>query len=119
MNPLSYGGIVTVIGLVIVFFGMTILIGLLVLMAQIFKSLDRKKKAAADAVKPVEAPAPAPVPEEAEVETEPVEDQNELIAVIAAAIAAFDGGNKSLVIKSVRRVSGWKNAARAEQVYKY
>ena len=117
MNPLSYGGIVTVIGLVIVFFGMTILIGLLVLMAQIFKSLDRKKKAAADAVKPVEVPTP--VPEETEPETEPVEDQNELIAVIAAAIAAFDGGNKSLVIKSVRRVSGWKNAARAEQVYKY
>ena len=117
MNPLSYGGIVTVIGLVIVFFGMTILIGLLVLMAQIFKSLDRKKKAEADAVKPVEVPAP--VPEETEPETEPVEDQNELIAVIAAAIAAFDGGNKSLVIKSVRRVSGWKNAARAEQVYKY
>ena len=64
MNPLSYGGIVTVIGLVIVFFGMTILIGLLVLMAQIFKSLDRKKKAAAEAVKPAEAPAPVPVPEE-------------------------------------------------------
>ncbi len=44
---------------------------------------------------------------------------DELIAVIAAAIAAYDGGSRNLVVKSVRRVNGWKNAARSEQVYKF
>ena len=115
MNPLSYGGITTGIGLFIVFLGMSILIGLLVLMAQIFKSVDKKKKAASEAEKPVETP----VPVQEVLEEEPEMDQSKLIAVIAAAIAAFDGGNKSLVVKSVRRVNGWKNAARSEQVYKF
>ena len=119
MNPLSYGGITTGIGLFIVFFGMTILIGLLILMAEVFKYIDKKKKAAAELEKPAEAPVLAPVPEAEIEETEPEMDQSELIAVIAAAIAAFDGESKSLVVKSVRRVNGWKNAARSEQVYKF
>ena len=119
LDKLGYGGITAVIGMLIVFFGLVIIIGCLYLMAGIFKSLDNNKKAAAAAeaakAAPVEEPALAPVQEE---ETEEVND-DELIAVIAAAIAAFDFGGKSVAIKSVRRVSGWKSAARTEQVYKF
>ena len=43
----------------------------------------------------------------------------ELIAVIAAAIAAFDDSGKRLVVRKVRRVPGWKDAARSEQVYHF
>ena len=92
MNVLTYGLTVTGIGLLIVFVGLGILIGLLMLMAVIFKAIDKKKAA---------------------------RKAEELIAVIAAAIAAYDGGSKNLVVKSVRRVNGWKNAARSEQVYKF
>ena len=59
----------------------------------------------------------------AEIEPEEVVDDaqdvgtDELIAGIAAAIAAYDGGSRNLVVKSVRRVNGWKNAARSEQVH--
>ena len=71
------------------------------------------------AAAPVAAPvaAPAPVAEAAPVVEETVDDA-ELIAVIAAAIAAYDN-NKTLVVRNVRRVSGWNGAARREQVYRF
>ena len=50
---------------------------------------------------------------------ESVVDDAQLIAVIAAAIAAFDNSGKNLVVRKVRRVNGWNNAARREQVYKF
>ena len=46
-------------------------------------------------------------------------DDAQLIAVIAAAIAAFDNSGKNLVVRKVRRVNGWNNAARREQIYKF
>ena len=74
-------------------------------------------KAAAAAPAPVAAPAPAPVAEPAPV-MEEVNDA-QLIAVIAAAIAAFDNSGKSLVVRKVRRVSSWNKASRQEQVYRF
>ena len=50
---------------------------------------------------------------------ENVTDDSELIAVIAAAIAAFTDSDKQLVVRKVRRVSGWNRAGRAEQVYRF
>ena len=44
MNVLTYGLTVTGIGLLIVFVGLGILIGLLTLMATIFKAIDKKKQ---------------------------------------------------------------------------
>ena len=44
MNVLTYGLTVTGIGLLIVFVGLGILIGLLTLMAVIFKAIDKKKQ---------------------------------------------------------------------------
>ena len=72
--------------------------------------------AAAPVAAPVAAPAPVAEPEPV---VEDVTDDSELIAVIAAAIAAFDNSGKALVVRRVRKVSGWNRAARAEQVYRF
>ncbi len=117
MNVLAYGLTVTGIGLFFVFVGLGILIGLLMLMAEIFKSIDKKK--VPQQVETINSVAQAPAAEVEFADEEPEMSPDELIAVIAAAIAAYDGGSKNLVVKSVRRVSGWKNAARSEQVYKF
>ncbi|MBQ3080443.1 MAG: OadG family protein [Clostridia bacterium] len=114
-SNLGYGAMVTVIGLAVVFIGLILIICSIYAISAILNS--KKKKTRKEAAAPVPAPA-APTEPEPIVETEEVND-TELIAVIAAAIAAMDGSNKSLVIRSVRRVTGWKNAARAEQVFKY
>ena len=121
LEKLGYGGTATVIGLLIVFAGLTIIIASLKIMAAVFQFSEKRKaeKAAANAPKvvaPKAEPVPAPVAEKAEAQ-----DDGELIAVIAAAIAAFDFGNgsKPVKIKSIKRVSGWKNAARTEQLYKF
>ena len=117
LNALSYGGIVAVIGLFIVFLGLTILICAVLIMGKVMKAATARKEAA----KAAAAPAPAPVAAPAVVEEEPEEEVTdpELIAVIAAAIAAFDSSNKPLVVRKVRRVSGWNRSARAEQVYRF
>ena len=117
MNPVAYGLIVAVIGIAVVFMMLTILIAFVWTLGKLMQKLvsraEAKKAAAAAAV----APAPAPVVEAPVVEEAPVVDDAQLIAVIAAAIAAFDNSGKNLVVRKVRRVSGWKDAARSEQIY--
>lgn len=126
---LAYGGQVTAIGLLIVFVGLFIIIGCIYLMSALFKMggkaaenrARRKAERAAAAAKaepaPVEAPAPVQevvsAPEQDDLVTDP-----QLIAVIAAAIAATDSG-RTLVVRSVRRASGWKRAAREEAVCRF
>ncbi|MBE5807208.1 MAG: sodium pump decarboxylase subunit gamma [Clostridiales bacterium] len=127
LNALSYGGITAIIGIAIVFVGLTILIVAVSIMASIFKKIDKKKAdkaraaheaaaraAAAEAAKAAKA-APAPAPVEETVE----EDDPALIAVIAAALAAYTDANKPLVVRKVRRVSGWNAAARREQLERF
>ena len=124
LNALSYGGITAVIGMFIVFLGLTILICAVKIMGAVFAKINGQKearaRAAAEAAERAAAKAaPAPVVEpEPVVEAEDVTDNAELVAVIAAAIAAFDNSGKSLVVRRVRRVSGWNRASRAEQVYR-
>ena len=77
---LQYGLSVALVGISTVFVGLIILIGLIKLMEMIMTGGKGKKKAEA----PAPAAAPAPVAEEAVEET----DDDELIAVIAAAVAA-------------------------------
>ena len=115
LETLGYGGIVAVIGMLIVFLGLIILIVAISIMGTFFKTGKKKEKPAAPAPAPVAAPAP--VVEEPVVEEAPAADDMQLIAVIAAALAAFDGGNKRLVVRKVRRVSGWNEAARSENLY--
>ena len=121
-GKIVYGLQVAAIGLVVVFLGLAILIGFITLMAQAFKAIDGKKSAkaaeaariaeAARAAEAAKAAAAAPAAEE-------VTDDPQLIAVIAAAIAAFTDSDKQLVVRKVRRVSGWNRAGRAEQVYRF
>ena len=127
LNALSYGGITAVIGMLIVFLGLTILIFAVKIMGAVFAKVTESKQAKAKAEAEAAAraaakaaPAPAPVAAQPEpVVEEEVTDDSELIAVIAAAIAAFDNSGKSLVVRKVRKVSGWNRSARAEQVYRF
>ncbi len=118
LEKLGYGATATVIGLLIVFAGLTIIILSLKVMSLVFAAVEKRKAAKAAAALPKVEAAPAlETPAKNTVEA----DDGELIAVIAAAIAAFDfgGSEKPVKIKSIRRVSGWKSAARTEQVYKF
>lgn len=121
MDILIYGISMMLIGLAVVFFMLVLLIGFIYLMSGVFKLVEKAKKGKAEAPKaPVEpaAPvAPAPVIPEAP-EMEEVTDP-QLIAVIAAAIAAFDDSGKSLVVRKVRRVNNWNKTARQEQVCRF
>lgn len=108
---------VTGIGLVIVFLGLIILIAFVYLLAAMFQDRRSGAKSAetpAPAPAPVAAPAPAPAPAVAAQGIDP-----QIVAVIAAAIAAMDANGKPLVIRSIRRAPGWNRAARTEQVYRF
>jgi len=119
MNPVVYGLFTAVIGIAVVFAMLTILICFVWAAGKAIQAAVKKSEQKAAAAAP--APAPAPVVEEAVpvVEESNVVDDAELIAVIAAAIAAYDNSGKSLVVRKVRRVTGWKDAARSEQVYHF
>ena len=119
MNPVAYGLIVAVIGIAVVFVMLTILIAFVWTLGKLIQKLVNRAEAKKAAAAAAAAPAPAPVVEAPVVEEAPAVDDAELIAVIAAAIAAFDNSGKNLVVRKVRRVSGWKNAARSEQIYHF
>ena len=107
LDKILFGLQVAVIGMAIVFVCLILIIGLIKLLSWILK--DRKKKA-----QEVAEPAPTPVAAEPAVQ-----DDQELIAVLTAAIAATTGGQTGLVIRSFRRVgaSAWAKAGRNEQIY--
>ena len=120
MSAIGYGGKVAAIGILIVFFGLALLIFCITIMAKIFDRINAKKEAAAKAAAPAPAPVPAAeVPAPAPVEASEEVNDEELIAVIAAAIAAFDNSGKRLVVRKVRRVSAWNKSSREEQVCRF
>ena len=98
-------GIITVTGILVVFFILALLIFLFWGMGQIFKALDKKKAAKLEAAKAAEAAKQAesaPVVEEES--DEDYSDDDEIIAVISAAIAAYsEQDGKSYEIRSIRR----------------
>ena len=100
-EALGIGGMVTVVGLAIVFGVLVILMLVLMLFKVIF--YKEPKKAPKQEKKPQEtqkAPAPAPVAVEQT-------DDAELIAVLTAAVAAsLNTSTYNLRIKSYRRVDG-------------
>ena len=115
VNALGYGAMVAVVGLLIVFLGLTILIICISIMGGIFKRKNQKKNSQpTPVIEAAPAPAAAPVVESVQEITDP-----QLIAVISAALAAFDQSGKRLVVRKVRRVPAWNSAARAEQVYRF
>ena len=91
MNVLAYGGIVALIGMLIVFLGLTILICFVWLMGKVFQAITKgaEKKAAAKAAAAAAAAAeaaPAPVAEAPVVE-EPAVDDAQLIAAALEMLA--------------------------------
>lgn len=116
LNNLGFGLIVTLIGMLTVFFGLVLLIGLIKLMENATANLGKSGK---KAKKQAEAPAPAPVAAPV-VEEVPVADDSELIAVISAAVAMMMEDGSAFTVHRVRRVQNapaWQKAGREEQVY--
>ena len=114
MDKLSLGLSTTVIGMLVVFFGLVILIACIYAMTSV---TGRRKADAA----PKEAPAPAPQPVAEEAQETEEEDDGALIAVISAAIAAvWQNESTGFVVRRVRRVqnsTARARAARDEQIY--
>lgn len=117
VQQLTYGLIVTLVGMGIVFL---VLIGLSYMLDALKLLSNRgaaEKKAEAVKVERVEEP----VEEPAEVVNVPEEDEGELVAVISAALAAFMGSSSNVVVKSINRVEGntpvWAKVGRQEQMY--
>lgn len=118
-NNLGFGLIVTLIGMLTVFFGLVLLIGLIKLMENATANIGKGGKGGKKGKKQAEAPAPAPVAAPV-VEEVPVADDSELIAVISAAVAMMMEDGSAFTVRRVRRVQNapaWQKAGREEQVY--
>lgn len=95
-------GIMALTGILVVFLILAILIFFFWLMGTIFKGIDKAKAEKIASANAAKVDAPAPAVEAAVVESTPEDDEEELIAVISAAIAAYEGSD-DFSIRSVRR----------------
>lgn len=101
-EKMAKAGLNTIISLAIVFC-VLILISLIIYCFNIFPYLEKKKKEKAMAAAPTPA-AEAPVIAKTPAAEAPVTDDTELIAVIAAAIAASEGTSPDgFVVRSINR----------------
>ncbi len=117
MSNLISGLSTTLIGMLIVFFGLLVLIVCITVMHKVMN--PAKKQAPVPEAEKVVVP-----PREAQpAEEEPEEDDGELIAVIAAAVAAvWDKPESGFVVRRVRRISNSPLSARLardEQMYSH
>lgn len=95
-------GIISLTGILVVFLILAILIFFFWLMGTIFKAVDKSKAAKKAAAVPVKT-APAPVVETAEEISEDDNDE-EIVAVISAAIAAYaEAEGTSLTITGIKK----------------
>ena len=107
---LKKAGLNTLLGMGTVFV-ILILISLIISVFGIFPKIEAAKKAKAAAAAKAEAPkaeavvTPAPVVEE-------LSDDLELVAVISAAIAAYEGSEDAsgYVVRSIRKSTKWQRA---------
>lgn len=114
-NIWAEGGIVTLLGILIVFVCLVLIIVIITIMSKIME--PRKKEEPKAEVK-LEEEIHKPLPEMPVVEVE----NNELIAVLTAAVAAFMESESTgkLVVRSYKRVSpdsAWARAGRSAQIY--
>lgn len=99
-------GIITITGILVVFFILVILIFLFWVLGKTFQTIDKNKAAKAEAAKKAAAPAPAPAAAPAPVEeiVEEDDNDNEIMAVISAAIAAYaEEEGTSYTIRDVKK----------------
>ena len=125
MTKLIFALTVMVVGMLIVFLGLTILIFCIKALSALLESKKEAPKAAAPAPAPAPVVVPEPVAEVAAAQTG--EDANELIAVITAAITAYMANEKgasyagkTLVVRNIRaaaaKSNAWARAGRADQL---
>ncbi len=98
-NSLQNGLIVTVIGIAIVFLGLTVLIGLIKIMTLATNRMGAKKEAPKAPVAPAPVVTAAPAEEEA-----PEEDDAAVVAAIMAAVSCVMGGRSGFIVRHIRRV---------------
>ena len=121
MTKLIFAVTVMLVGMLIVFLGLTILIFCIKALSALLDSKKEAPKAAA----PAPVVVPEPVAETAANETGA--DANELIAVITAAITAYMANEKgssyagkTLVVRNIRaaaaKAPAWARAGRADQL---
>ncbi len=105
MTP-SFIAAMTIIGLAVVFLGLLILIGYLILSGKVFVAIGNREKSAKKADTKPAAPAPKPAVKAAAPKiSAPAEDEDEIAAVIAAVIAAMSAADgKSYAVRSVKPV---------------
>ncbi len=117
MSNLISGLSTTLIGMLIVFFGLLVLIVCITVMHKVMNPA-KKQTPVPEAEKVVVPPREAQPAEE-----EPEEDDGELIAMIAAAVAAvWDKPESGFVVRRVRRISNSPLSARLardEQMYSH
>jgi sodium pump decarboxylase gamma subunit len=114
-DTIIYGLIVTLLGVGIVFLVLILLQYVLKLMEIVFYKEKKAglKAAKVSEVKPVEDEIP-----QVNAAEEAFDDQ--LVAVLTAAVISCLGGNSSIVVKNIRRVDdltpAWGKVSRAEQM---
>ena len=93
-------GIITLTGILVVFFILAILIFLFWALGKTFQTIDKNRAAKAEAAKKAAAPAPATVEEIVEED----DNDDEIMAVISAAIAAYaEEEGTSYTIRDVKK----------------
>ena len=111
--------LVAVVGILVVFFGLTVLIMLIKIMGALTGGMGKKKeKSVTTAPVPVDKIEPVAVP--AAPAAPAVQSNDELIAVITAAVAAMMGEGNGFTVRRVRRINNtpaWAKAGREEQIY--
>lgn len=113
MDRLIDSLLVLVVGILVVFFGLVVLIGLVKLITLL--TSERKKEEPK-----AQAPAPAPAPVTAPAPARTAAQDDTLIAVITAAVACAMEEGTAFTVRRVRRVSNapaWQKAGREEQIY--
>ena len=109
-------GIITITGILVVFLILAILIFFFWLMGTIFKAVKNSRAAKDQMISaPVPTAAPAPVEEAVVEEPEPDNDE-EIVAVISAAIAAYEG-DSGYMIKSISRRTDDHNGRRTRSAW--
>lgn len=115
MDKLLNGLSVTAIGMIIVFIGLA----LLIFLVSLLRNLSKEKEAGEEQ----EQASPVSEAEPVTAIQEEAAAGDELIAVIAAAIAAmWDGEQSGFVVRRVRRIHtspAWEKAGREEQIYSH
>lgn len=120
MNTLMFGLSVTAVGLIIVFLGLALLIWCITLLRKISTEGREAPSGAVPGVESAQDPNLPAVLGTAVALAMEQQAQEQLIAVLTAAVSALWEGDGGFVVRRVRRIqpsSAWEKAGREEQIY--